>query len=102
LRRVWPAFFSTERRVDLVQDGIDVALRVGDIVDESRVARRVLTYRHVLVASPQLLERLGKPRSVEDHLLYPSHRHPSSIVRAYLDFCQAQAYADPAFSRTPA
>ena len=27
--------------------------------------------------------------AVELNLLFPSHRHPSSVVRAYLDFCQA-------------
>ena len=163
--------FSTERRVDLVADGIDVALRVGTIVHETMVARRMLAYRHVLVAGRTLVERLGQPESVaalhrfpcaawssgadvagqwrlgEDtiapravltnndymhlrnralagdvvtelppflaapalqtgelvallpgkpmpeqqlHLLYPSHRHPSAIVRRYLDFCQQQ------------
>ncbi|HEY1561803.1 MAG TPA: LysR substrate-binding domain-containing protein, partial [Caulobacteraceae bacterium] len=42
---------STERRVDLIEDGFDVALRVGPIVHDAMVARRVLSYRHVLVAS---------------------------------------------------
>lgn len=163
--------YETERRVDLIEDGIDVALRVGAIVHEAMVARRLLSYRHVLVASPKLLRRLGKPAApsallgfpcavwrqdantkgawqlgddviepkavlttnnylhlrsrviagevvaelpqflaaeairsgqlralLQDHpmpeqqlnLLYPSHRHPSSIIRAYLDFCQRQ------------
>jgi DNA-binding transcriptional LysR family regulator len=53
--------YTTERRVDLIEDGIDVALRVGAIVHEAMVARRVLAYRHTLVASPQLLERFGMP-----------------------------------------
>jgi DNA-binding transcriptional LysR family regulator len=57
--------FATERRVDLIQDGIDVALRVGAIVDETMVASRVASYRHVLVASPSLLSRLGTPRSAK-------------------------------------
>lgn len=163
--------FSTERHVDLVEDGIDVALRVGTIVHETMVARQMLAYRHVLVAGRSLVERLGLPDSVEAlhrlpcaawstganatvrwqlgddtivphavlttndyahlrkralagevvtelppflaapalrtgelmallpdkpmpevqiHLLYPSHRHPSAIVRTYLDFCRQQ------------
>ena len=69
--------YTTERRVDLVQDGIDVALRVGAIVDESMVARRVVSYRHVLVAAPALLERLGEPRSVDD-----LHRFPCAVWAA--------------------
>jgi DNA-binding transcriptional LysR family regulator len=57
--------YSTERRLDLVEDGIDVALRVGAITPETMVARHVLTYRHVLVASPKLIQRLGKPADTE-------------------------------------
>lgn len=168
------AVFSTERRVDLAQDGIDVALRIGTLADESMVAKRLFAYRHVLVAAPSLLKQLGTPKSPEDmhrfpcgtwasspgarsvwrlgeeafspepivagndylmlrqlalkgeivtelppflaqaaiaqgtlkavlpkhplpeqsiHLLYPSHRHPSSLVRAYLNFCVARGEA---------
>ncbi|MGX5841263.1 LysR family transcriptional regulator [Mesorhizobium sp. ArgA1] len=160
---------STDRRIDLVEDGIDVALRVGAIVHEAMVAKHILSSRNVLVASPQLLERFGVPDepdalyrfpcgvwasgvdtqarwelggqviepkallSTNDYhhlcsralsgdvvtelppflvaasirenrlvrllpqyplpewpiyLLYPPHRHQSTIVRAYLDFCQ--------------
>jgi len=166
------SIYTTERQVDLIQDGIDVALRVGSIIHETMVARRMLAYRHVLVAAPALLERFGTPGSPVDlerfpcaawcpdvsarrtwrlgaqefepkavmttndylqlrgcamagrvvtelppflatagiangslrtllpehplpeqvvNLLYPSHRHPSSLVRAYLDFCQRYA-----------
>jgi DNA-binding transcriptional LysR family regulator len=162
--------YSTERRVDLVEDGIDVALRVGAIVHEAMVARRALSFRNILVASPQLVKRFGVPKnpdalhrlpcavwasridaevrwelgghvvepravlSTNDYhhlciralrgdvvtelppflaaapirekrlvpllpqyplpewslnLLYPSHRHQSTIVRTYLDFCQS-------------
>lgn len=63
--------YTTERRIDLIEDGIDVALRVGAIAHETLVARHVLSYRHVLVASPQLIERLGMPTSVDDLLRYP-------------------------------
>ncbi|MDB6455207.1 LysR family transcriptional regulator [Falsirhodobacter sp. 20TX0035] len=52
---------STERRLDLIEDGIDVALRVGAIVHEGMVARHVLTWRHVLVAAPSFLARHGTP-----------------------------------------
>lgn len=54
--------YTTDRRVDLVQDGIDVALRVGAIVHEAMVAKRLLTYRHVLVAAPDLLKRVSTLR----------------------------------------
>jgi DNA-binding transcriptional LysR family regulator len=39
--------YSTERRVDPIEDGIDVALRVGAIVHEAMVARRILSFRNI-------------------------------------------------------
>jgi DNA-binding transcriptional LysR family regulator len=166
------AIYATERRIDLIADGVDVALRIGAIADESMVARPVVSYRHVLVASPKLIKRLGNPTSVDDlhrfpcaawasgpgarsewwlgertfepaaviaandyqqlrrcalagdaltelppflarrdlasgklvavlaqyplpeqtiQLLYPSHRYPSSLIRAYIEFCKQHA-----------
>jgi DNA-binding transcriptional LysR family regulator len=64
--------FTTERRVDLVEDGIDVALRVGEVVHDAMVGRRLFSYRHVLVASPRLLARLGALSSPEDLRRLPS------------------------------
>jgi DNA-binding transcriptional LysR family regulator len=162
--------YSTERRMDLIEDGIDVALRIGAVVHETMVARHVLSFRNILVASPKLVERCGmptepdalhhfpcavwasridaptrwelgghlvEPRAVlftndyhhlrsraldgdvltelppflaavpirekrlvpllpqyplpewSINLIYPPHRHPSNIVRTYLDFCQS-------------
>jgi len=162
--------YSTVRRLDLIEDGIDVALRVGAVVHEGMVARQVLSIRNILVASPKLVERFGMPAepdalhrfpcavwasrvdvparwelgghvvqpkavlSTNDYhhlcsralggdvvtelppflaaaairekrlvpllpqyplpewsinLLYPPQRHPSTIVRTYLDFCQS-------------
>jgi DNA-binding transcriptional LysR family regulator len=162
--------YSTERRMDLIEDGIDIALRLGAIVHEAMVARHLLSFRNILVASPKLVERCGMPAepdalhhfpcavwasridvptrwelgghvvepkavlSTNDYhhlcsralggdvvtelppflaaapirekrlvpllpqyplpewsinLLYPPHRHPSAIVRTYLDFCQS-------------
>lgn len=160
--------YSSNRRVDLIEDGIDVALRVGAIVHETMVARRVLSFRNILVASPALVKRFGLPDEPDAlrrfpcavwasridvparwelgghviepkavlatndylcsraligdvvtelppflaaapirekrllpllpqhplpewplHLIYPPHRHQSTIVRTHLDFCQS-------------
>ena len=51
----------TDRHVNHIEDGIDISLRVGDLKDSSLVARRLLRYRSVLVASPRYLERAGTP-----------------------------------------
>jgi DNA-binding transcriptional LysR family regulator len=58
----------TNRVVDLVQDGVDVALRVRFNLDDSGslVVKNLGLTSFVLVASPELLERVGKPESPED------------------------------------
>jgi DNA-binding transcriptional LysR family regulator len=62
---------STERRVDLIEDGIDVALRVGPILHEAMVARHILSFRNVVVASPQLVKRYGVPDKPNDLCRFP-------------------------------
>lgn len=64
--------YTTERAVDVSIEGIDVALRIGSIAQESLVAKRLLRYRHVLVASPMLVERLGRPTSPDALLALPA------------------------------
>ena len=71
--------YSTERRVDLIEDGIDVALRVGAIVHETMVARRVLSSRNILVASPKLVKRFGMPDEPDALHRFPCAGWASSI-----------------------
>lgn len=61
----------TERRVDLVHDGVDVALRMNEPNDDTVVARRLFTFRHLLVASPALLSRLGTPQDPGELKRFP-------------------------------
>lgn len=56
----------SDRNVDLVDEGIDLALRIGKLADSSLIAIRVGEVRRVLVASPALLERTGKPAHPND------------------------------------
>jgi len=74
-QRLYPdieiAVYSTERRVDLIQDGVDVALRLNDVADETLVARKIATYRHVLVAAPALIAAHGRPDAPGDLQHYP-------------------------------
>lgn len=53
---------SEDRLVDLVREGIDVAIRGGAIRDSSLVARRLAVIPEVTCASPDYLERFGTPR----------------------------------------
>lgn len=63
--------YATERKIDLIEDGIDVALRIGGIDYLSGVARKLIDYRHVLVATPQFIDTFGTPRSPQDLLNFP-------------------------------
>lgn len=56
----------TERMVDLVGEGLDLAVRIADLKDSSLVARRVGTVRRILVASPDYLARRGRPSTTAD------------------------------------
>jgi DNA-binding transcriptional LysR family regulator len=51
---------------DLVADGFDVAVRFGEPAVSSLVARKLMEPRVLTVASPDYLERCGKPRSPEE------------------------------------
>lgn len=159
---------SSERVVDLFEDGIDVALRLGDLNTEDVIAKSLMGLETMFVASPELLANHGTPESFVEltklpvaaweslnngffewvsgtervkyepffssnnlqaiihyalsgkamaqllnfsakpwlesgeliqllpevatkkiplHLVYARHKHPSALVRAYLDFC---------------
>jgi len=58
--------FVSERQLDFIEDGIDVALRIGDVASQSAVARLLMIYRHRVVASPKLLAEysLENPRDI--------------------------------------
>jgi len=56
----------TDRRVDLVEERFDLALRAGATPDSTLVARRLGAVRRRLVAAPQVLKKLGKPRDLAD------------------------------------
>jgi DNA-binding transcriptional LysR family regulator len=60
----------TDRMVDPIADGVDLAFRFGALRDSSLVARKILTYRHRLVASPAYLESHAPPRRPRDLLAH--------------------------------
>jgi DNA-binding transcriptional LysR family regulator len=60
----------TERMVDHIADGVDIAFRLGALKDSSLVALKLLTYRHQLVASPAYLENCDMPENPQDLLAH--------------------------------
>lgn len=57
---------STTRHVDLIAEGVDIAMRIGEIKDPELIARRVHMDRSVVVASPAYLDRRGIPCTVKN------------------------------------
>ena len=57
-----------DRFVDLVEEGFDVAIRVSEPLDSSLIARRLAAFRVVTVASPDWIERYGRPEIGRAHV----------------------------------
>ncbi|QLF93539.1 LysR family transcriptional regulator [Pseudomonas sp. ABC1] len=55
-----------DRTVDLLEEGLDLAVRIGHLPDSSMIARPVGKTRHVTCASPGFLERTGELSSPDD------------------------------------
>lgn len=70
-----------DRAADLIEEGLDVAIRVDDLPDSTLVARRLAPHRRVLCGAPAYFEKNGVPQTPEElvrHncLTYGPH-HPS-------------------------
>ncbi len=55
-----------DRQVDLLEEGFDLAIRIGNLADSSLVSRRLANSHAVLCASPAYLEKYGTPTKPED------------------------------------
>jgi len=61
-----------DRQVDILNEGFDIALRIGELADSSLIAKRLANIRIVVCASPDYLTRQGEPQTLED---LASHRY---------------------------
>lgn len=66
----WPAvevrLSLADRMVDLVEEGFDVGVRIGNLTDSALIARRLAEARLALVASPAYIETAGRPGRPDD------------------------------------
>lgn len=65
-----------DRVVNMLEEGVDVAIRIADLPDSSYRALRVGSVRRVLCASPDYLDRYGIPQTPED-----LHQHRIILAR---------------------
>lgn len=68
--RVTVSLLLLDRLANLVEEGIDVAVRIAHLPNSSLIARRVGAVRRLLVASPDYLARRGVPRTPQDLRLH--------------------------------
>jgi DNA-binding transcriptional LysR family regulator len=59
-------FLLEDRRQDLIRDAVDVAIRLGRLVDSSATAKLIARIPRIIVAAPKYLERVGSPATPTD------------------------------------
>jgi len=68
--RVSASVLLLDRVVNLIEEGIDVAIRIGHLPDSNLIAKRIGEVRRILVASPNYLARRGAPVSPSELRLH--------------------------------
>ncbi len=56
----------SDRQVDLVEEGLDLAFRIGELKDSSLIARKISPIKLILCASPDYLKEHGTPETPDD------------------------------------
>lgn len=78
----------SDRFVDLVDERIDVAIRIGDLEDSSLVARKLGTTSLLACAAPAYLDSHGapiSPKELADHLFVVDSNHPTGTRLTFHD-----------------
>jgi DNA-binding transcriptional LysR family regulator len=77
----------TDQFVDIVEQGIDIALRIGTLKNSTLIAKKVAPIRLVIFASPAYLKQNGRPTTLEalqehNYLRY-AHAEPTKRLKGY-------------------
>ena len=64
-----------DRYVDMIGEGFDIAIRIGQLSDSTLIARRLSVLKRVICCSPDYLQRAGMPRLPEDLLQHACLRY---------------------------
>lgn len=78
----------TDRMVDIVGEGLDVAIRSGRLEDSSLIARKLGEARRLVCASPAYLKRAGRPKrpdELSDHACLTFRTHPGTNLWRFGD-----------------
>lgn len=66
----------TDRRIDLVEEGVDVAIRLGRLADSSLISHRLCDMVYAVAASPDYLRRCGTPYAPAELAEHACLRYP--------------------------
>lgn len=75
--------------VDIVSDGYDAVFNVGELKDSSLVARHVLSYEEVIVASPEYLAKNARPMHPKDLVTHSCVSFSLDRLQGHWDFIEA-------------
>lgn len=56
----------SNQRIDLIEEGYDLAIRLGQLDDSSLIAKRISSRQHFVCAAPNYVQQHGKPESISD------------------------------------
>ena len=73
----------SDRRVDIVEEGFDLAIRISRLGDSTLMARRLADIRHVICASPDYWNRHGRPARPEDLARHMALRYTLAAQRSW-------------------
>jgi DNA-binding transcriptional LysR family regulator len=93
----------SDNLVNLVEDAVDAAVRIGHLADSSLVARQVGEMRRITVATPGYLKRRGEPKTPEE---LPEHQTiafgPATSWRFLLEGREIEVMPSPRFASNSA
>ena len=84
---------ANDRRIDIIQNGFDMAIRLGRLPGSTLRAKRLTGIRHILVASKKLLAGFGMPERPEDISRFPILQYWSTRQNKHWNFVRPDGSA---------
>lgn len=78
----------SDREVDVIEEGIDVALRLGSLVDSALIARKLATRRRVVLAAPRYFREFGRPLKPQDLCQHEAVIYAERLGGSSWTFCK--------------
>lgn len=80
----------SDRLVDVIEEGVDVALQMGALMDSALTARKLASRRRVVLATPRFFEKFGKPVKPQDLAQHEAIIYAERLGGPAWTFCKDQ------------